>query len=832
MTIRSSAAKRVALFCSAAALMTAGSAWAQTAATTAASTEGAIATATTTDGAVATAGAATEEVVVTAQRTTRSAVSLSGSEIQKLLPGANPLKSIETLPGVTFQTADPWGLDEQNEEIFVHGFSTQQLGYTFDGLPLGDQQYGGYNSLSPSRAVTSENVSRVELSSGAGALGTPSTSNLGAVIETFSRDPSGGFGVDARVTAGSYQTQREFFRIDTGADPHLFGGTAYFSFLNQSARAWDFHGDQSQTQANLKYVRDDPHGKLTLYADYSIKTLPNEDAESFGNQQTAAAANFIPYTRPYLYPNASQISSYYFQNPAQPGTPPVGQGNNFSNYDSAEQRQDDLAYAKYDWRINSAMNWTNQAYYHYDYGRGIVAGPINNAGLPALFATYFPNLVVGGSSTSTGTLNNLINLFGGSGLEVRTTEYHINRGGIVSTFDWTLGANKIEAGVWYEHNDEGQHRVWYPFSAANDDTNPYDTPKGPAIFTQDAVDFSVDDAIFHLQDQWQILPTLLLQAGFKTSYQNASNTVLVQQIETGGNGFPQGTIQTTKGFLPQVGGVWDFTPHEQLFANVQQNVRQFIPYSQGGNFYGTSPWSLGNQAAFNLFKSTVQPETAWTYEVGVRTKRTLDLGLLTGIEGQVNYYHVDFSNRILNIAPYNFINPAPSILVNVGSVTSDGVDAEATLHFGEHFSLYDAFSYDKSTYDQNYNSGQTGGMAIVIPVAGKQIPGEPQYTNKTILSTSFGPFEAQVSGDYLGNRFATYENDLHVGATFQVGLEASYRFDHVPLSWVRGAKFSVNGTNLLNRKGISTLVPTSLNLGYQGYPVAPQMFFATLQANF
>ena len=62
------------------------------------------------------------------------------------------------------------------------------------------------------------------------------------------------------------------------------------------------------------------------------------------------------------------------------------------------------------------MTWSNQAYYHYDYGRGIVAGPINQAGLPGLFATYFPSLVVGGSTTSAGTLANIVNLFGGTGI--------------------------------------------------------------------------------------------------------------------------------------------------------------------------------------------------------------------------------------------------------------------------------------------------------------------------------------------------------------------------------------------------------------------------------
>ena len=39
---------------------------------------------------------------------------MSGTEIQKVMPGVNPLKALQALPGVSFQTADPWGNNEQN----------------------------------------------------------------------------------------------------------------------------------------------------------------------------------------------------------------------------------------------------------------------------------------------------------------------------------------------------------------------------------------------------------------------------------------------------------------------------------------------------------------------------------------------------------------------------------------------------------------------------------------------------------------------------------------------------------------------------------------------
>ena len=211
-------------------------------------------------------GGTIETVLVTAEQTTRSSVVLVGVEAQKLLPGVSPLKAIQTLPGVLFETADPWGNNEQNESLFVHGFSTQQLGYTLDGVPLGDQQYGNYNGLSISRAVSSENVQRVTLSSGAGALGVASTSNLGGAIETFSSDPHEKAGGDIRLTGGSYDTMRVFGRYDFGDMGN--GNSAYISVLHHDARAWDFDGHQRGYQANAKFVHEGNSGKLTAYADW------------------------------------------------------------------------------------------------------------------------------------------------------------------------------------------------------------------------------------------------------------------------------------------------------------------------------------------------------------------------------------------------------------------------------------------------------------------------------------------------------------------------------------------------------------------------------------
>ncbi|HEX8446016.1 MAG TPA: TonB-dependent receptor [Sphingomonas sp.] len=752
--------------------------------------------------AAAPADAETAETIVVTGKTTRSVTQIAGPEIQKILPGINPLKAIQTLPGVTFVTADPWGNNEQNTSLFIHGFNAQQLGYTFDGVPLGDQNYGNYNGLSPQRAVISENVGSVILSTGAADLGTPSTSNLGGAIETFSSDPRSEGGLAVAQTIGSYDTSRTFVRLDSGTFGN--GNSLYISGVRQKARAWDFNGRQGGYQANAKFVHDDADGKLTLYAAYSDKTEPNEDSTV-----RSPTTTFQPYTRPFFYPDFASALTYL----SATGATPAADGVNYRNYYSAAIRTDYLAYAKYDWAIADNVTWSNQGYYHNNDGYGVVAGPITVASLPTLFALYFPG-------------QNLKVQTGNSGYATRTTEYRIDRAGVISTLDVELGNHRIELGGWYENNSSSAYRRWYALDVNNPST-PYERPTNP-LFTQYGSEIRNDVYQFHIQDAWKPIPTLTVQAGFKSSLQFGKGTVPVQPIVgslPGSIGLPEGRITTKKWFLPQLGLLWDATPTEQVFVNAQRNLRQFQTYGAGG----LSPWSLGSQAAFDLFKDQVDPETAWTYEAGLRTRRPVALGPLTGIEGQINYYHVDFKDRLLgvNAVPGGSIAGGAAIIQNVGSVKTDGVDAALTLRFGQSFSLYNALSYNRSIYQDNYQSGTT-----TVPTEGKKVPGSPTWLNKTVATLSLGPVDVQAIGDYVGKRFATYTNDQAVPSYFLASARIGYTIPMSPTGFVQKAEVSVNVTNLTKETGTSTVSVGSASLTYNTFPIAPRQWFATLSVGF
>jgi len=737
-----------------------------------------------------------EQLVITAKRT-RSEQTLGRVQIQRILPGINPIKSLQILPGVVFNNADPWGNNEQNSSLYVHGFNQNQLGYTLDGIPLGDQAYGNYNGLSPQRAAISENIGSASIATGAGGLGTASTSNLGGTLEFTTQDPLRKRGAQIEQVFGSWSTFRTFARLDTGEFGN--GNSAYVSFARQDARAWDFAGHQGGYQVNAKFVHNGAHDHFSAFFDWSQKVEPNEDSITLPQ-------GYGTYVRPFTYPNYNYAKSYI--NSAAY----TNAGLNYRNYYSAAQREDFLAYAKWTHDFNADLHWDNSIYYHHDLGEGVVAGPITAAGLPTLFAAYFP-----GQDLST--------VFGGSGYATRTTEYWDNRGGLMSTLRYHLGKHSIEVGGWYERNNNTQARRWYALDA-NNPTTPYERQQN-ALIDQYTNNFYTNTFVTHLQDNWQISKNFSLTAGFKSElvYTNGTLPVAAKPGSLSPSyavTAPGGTIAAERPFLPSFGAVWNITPNEQWFATIQENMRSY----QDAGYGNATPWGATSQAAFEEFKKNGKPETSWTYETGLREHRQIHLGPLTSIEGQLSYYHVHFSNRLLAIATTQTLSSivgSATTLANVGSVTTDGMDFYFTSRFGEHFSLYNGLSYNKSTYNDNYSTGTT-----VVHTAGKNVVGMPAWSEKFVFSTNWGNAYGQFIGVVTGKRYATYTNDLYAAPYAQFDMNAGYTFHGIP--HIAALRVQGNITNLTNTRAWSTINATQASGQFTAYPVAPRSFFLTLNA--
>ena len=209
----------------------------------------------------------TENVSVLGQGQSRQVQSINAQDMKEAVAGTSPLKVLEKLPGVSFQSSDPFGAYEWSTRFSVRGFGQNYMGFTLDGIPLGDMSYGNNNGLHISRAISSENLGHVELSQGSGSLGVASTSNLGGTVQFYSADPENKLGMRVDQTLGSSSMSRTFARIDTGL---LESGTkAFISYTKQSTEKWKGWGPQRQEQFNSKIVHMWGENKVSAFLNTS-----------------------------------------------------------------------------------------------------------------------------------------------------------------------------------------------------------------------------------------------------------------------------------------------------------------------------------------------------------------------------------------------------------------------------------------------------------------------------------------------------------------------------------------------------------------------------------
>ncbi len=591
------------------------------------------------------ADAATEiqEISVFGQGQTRQVQSLTAAQLEQFAAGTSPLKSIEKLPGVNFQSADPYGSYEWSTRIVVRGFNQNQMGFTLDGVPLGDMSYANHNGLHISRAIMSENMGRVSLSQGAGALSTASTSNLGGTLEFASANPEDSFGIMTNASVGSDNAQRLFLRVDSGK---LSTGTQFFvSAATQDTDKWKGAGQQQQEYINLKLVQ--PIGTALLSAYYSDSDRAENDYQDMSKDMISRLGrDWDNYYPDYARSVAAARGKF------------TGAVNNLDDayWNASGLRKDNLSYISLDLPLQDALTVKSTMYFHDNEGQGLWGTP------------YLPTP-------------------GGAPLTIRTTEYVIDRSGFVSELTYAMGSHTLSAGLWTEANDFEQARRFYGEPSAAFPTRDFLKFQRNPLLTQWEYAFNTETTQIHVKDTWQATDALRLEFGFKSVNVDVSAKTVVGDNKTG-------KVSTDEGFLPQVGFVFDLSDDSELFGAASKNVRALI-----GSATGTSPFSA-TQAGFNAIKDSIAPETATSFEMGWRFR-------MNDMEGVVTAYHTTFDDRLLAIQQGSAIIGAFNALANVGSVTSKGIETGIDWQLNDQFNWYNSASYNLSTIDDDYVTGTT-----------------------------------------------------------------------------------------------------------------------------
>ena len=679
-----------------------------------------------------------EEVVIFARGVARQQQQVTAEQIDYLPAGTSPLKAIEKLPGVNFQSADPFGSYEWSTRIVVRGFNQNQLGFTLDGVPLGDMSYGNHNGLHISRAVPSEDVGRVSLSQGAGAIGTASTSNLGGTLEFFTLDPASDLGGRVDLTGGSDSTRRIFGRFDTGA----LGGNGpriSLSAVDGTTDKWKGSGEQQQRMYSLKAVQPiGDTGSVTAYYNYSDRAerdyhdlsfdIIRRRGEDWDNwaPDWSAAVSAAQSCAASGFSNAVVCDDAY--------------------WDAAGIREDSLAYVGLDLPSDDGLSFSARVYMHQNEGQGLWGTP------------YVPTP-------------------GGAPLSVRTTEYDIDRKGALATVGWTLGGHALEAGVWIENNDFNQARRFYPESNLAGPTQSFTSFRSNPLLTQWEYAFETKTLQYHLQDEFSIGETLKFVAGFKgMTVENSATTI------TGPN--KSGTIEAQENFLPQLGFTWAPWEGGELFGLAARNARAFVSANTAGPFSTSA-------AGFVAIRDVLKPETSDTIELGWRFRGE-------SVEGVLAAYRIKFKDRLLAIQQGPGIVGNPSVLANVGGVSTNGFEAAVNWRPMQHLAWFTSFAWNDSTFDQNYTTNGN-----VILVGGKTVPDAPEMMLKTELTYDNGMFFARADANYTDGRYYTFLNQGSVPSYTLFNASAGFRFADLAMFEELSVQAAV--TNIADKFYISTV---------------------------
>ncbi len=746
--------------------------------------------------------AAGGDIVVLGFGQSRQVQSVNAADIARLTPGSSPLKAVEKLPGVNFQAADPFGAYEWAVRISLRGFNQNQLGFTLDGVPLGDMSYGNVNGLHISRAIISENVARTDVAQGAGALGTASTSNLGGTIEFFSDKPRDVMNVTGGGTYGSDNTYRAFARIDSG---DLGGGfKGYLSYGYLTTDKWKGDGVQRQHQANGKIVKDlGSLGSLSAFLnfsdrreqDYQDLSLDIIRRRGLGNDNIADN-----------YPLALQIAKVA-QNQAAvaAGTaqPWAGAGTTFpagfgtvddAYYDAGGLRRDYLGGVTFDANLTPELTLTTTGYYH------------NNKGQGSWITPYSPTPA--GAANADGTP-----ITAASPLGFRTTEYAMKRGGALSNLTYVHGANTLELGGWYETNTFTQARRFYGMTDSatpNRDTlefqsNPYRT-QWDGKYTTDTVQYHVGDTIRLADDR------LVLNAGWKGFY--VTNRAIMLPATT--SPLAVGKISAKDWFQPQAGILFKLTPGAELFADYKENVRAYVSSATTGPFSTT-------QAGFDAIRGRLKPERSKTAEGGLRFREGPFQASAVG-------YYIDFSNRLLGFANGAGIIGNPATLNNVGSVHTYGAEVAVNYRIFTPLSLFASYSYNKSKYADNVLSANG---AVLVATDGKMAVDSPEHMLKGEIVVEQSGFTGRVGADYMSKRYFTYLNDQSVPGRVLVDASIGYRFEGDGA--LHGVSILGSVTNLTDKKYISTIGSNGFTASGDNQTLlagTPRQFFISLKKGF
>lgn len=703
-------------------------------------------------------------------------------ELKFQSPNSSVLDVVSQLPGVNLSQGDPFGGDDWSTRIVIRGFDTDQLGYTVDGLPVGQTGYGG--GTKPNRFIDPESLSSVVVSQGASDVASPSSQALGGTLAYSTVDPLSNAGGTIKYTTGSYNLSRVYLRGDTGK--FAGGQSAYLSFSRASYNRWIGSGSNGQTER----LHLDGKWIVPLQSATFTTSLHVDRIDPEINYQGISKADFESN------PHWDRLTWNWT------GKPMIDQ--NFAETWTTK-RNNIAADTRVDLKFGDSLAVVMHPYFHHQQGRGGWLPPyqirrFDLSGNPSSESNYTPsghagtvffkdasgadilpvNPATGQAASNPADLSSYTWLTdaqksGAKALSSRRySQYRMNRYGDVSSVEWTSGENTLTAGMWNEVQNRDRWRTWHavidPSTSWAYDETPYAT-----TFSWD---YQTITNQLYVKDQYK-LGDLTLTGGLK--YYLVHLKARQKLLNADGRFSPEASMDSNSPVLPSIGVQYELTPKDELFASYTRNFKA-VPDSV------LEIIDTGHDPA------TAKPEKSSNIDFGYRYTGNQRVGFsATG-------YYAKYTDKLM------YLTTVPSKVydavgtgayVNIGGIKTYGLELASQVRMGGGFTVSGAYSYTHATYTNTVD-------AIT---ADKRVVDTPEHMLSASLLYSRRGFDAGITGKYVSKRYGTFDNDEYASAYTLADAFVGYTREFSGDGF-KSLSFALNVSNVFDK---SYLANTSIN---------------------
>ncbi len=639
-------------------------------------------------------------------------------------PIQNAYQYVALTPGVITQTADPFGLSTQSS-INIHGLGQDELGYTLEGMPLNDI---GYYTAYPSQFIDSENIDEVSLAQGSADLDSPVISEAGGLMKVTMLDPSLHPGGSIDASYGSYNTNREFIRLDSGLIGHS-GIRAFVSYSHTGSDQWRGDGRVKRQHIDFKFVKEWGEGNRVAWSgEWHDGITPS-------------------YVRPTLDSYRTYGANAPENNLASTFT--SGSYNYWKDYVGTFRIVYTSIPSAFTLADNLVLNVT--PYFQYGYGNGPYEDVLYDQtavsqGGAGPFQTSIPNNAATGGSV----MANFEDL-----------QY---RSGLVTKLTWTRGHNSFIVGDWYDYSNESDVQSYSGLSPSGAPADIWGDNAAEKLrilsgpYAGQPLLSNADDVItqtneLFIADVLKLMnDRLTIEAGLKYAMvqRHGVNEVPGPQYDA--------DIYTDEP-LPRLGVRYNIDHSNMIFASVSTDFRTASEQTFFNQYY---------QGTLDYYANTdLKPEFSISETLGYRYQGPT-------VMGSVSLFNYNFTNR--QISTIGGDTGQEQLSINAGGQTTRGVDLEMGTRPWHHISPYASMEYLHATIDNNIQDG-----VDYARTAGKTAIRSPNFQAAIGLNYDDGDFFGQFDVKYVGKQYTTFTDDESIPAYVTPDLSFGYRLPKIGL---------------------------------------------------